>query len=55
MVLVGTSCFDEVIVAETVVSVSQFMKKFYLFFYHTLADLIFLFFFTFSSYRFISR
>ena len=42
-VFVGTSCFVEVILAEIVVSGSQFMRKFGQIFNHILTDLIFLF------------
>ena len=45
MVLVSTSCFDEVSLAEIVISGSQVMTKFDQIFYHILTDLIFLFFF----------
>ena len=40
MILVSTKCFDEVILAEIVISGSQVMTKFD----HILTDLIFLFF-----------
>ena len=43
MVLVSTSCFDEVSLAEIVISGSQVMTKFDQIFYHILTDLIFLF------------
>ena len=43
MVLVSTSCFDEVILAEIVFSGSQFITKFDQIFYHILTDLILLF------------
>ena len=45
MVLVSTSCFDEVILAEIVISRSQVMTKFDQIFYHILTDLIFFKFF----------
>ena len=43
MVLVSASCFDEVILAEIVISGSQIMTKFDQIFFHILTDLIFLF------------
>ena len=49
MVLVSTSCFDEVILAEIVISGSQVMTKFDQIFYHISTDLIF---FTFLFYGF---
>ena len=46
VILVGISCVDGVIVAEIVVSGSQFMSEFdQIFFYHILIDLIFFYFF----------
>ena len=45
MVLVGTRCVDEVILAEIVNSGSQVMTKFDQIFYHILIDLIFFYFF----------
>ena len=41
MVLVGTRCVDELILAETVNSGSQVMTKFDQIFYHILIDLVF--------------
>ena len=41
MVLASTSCFDEVVLAEIVISGSQVMTKFDQIFYHILTDLIF--------------
>ena len=41
MVLVGTGCVDEVILAEIFKSGSQVMTKFDQIFYHILIDLIF--------------
>ena len=41
MVLVSTSCFDEVILAEIIISGSQVMTKFDQIFNHILTDLIF--------------
>ena len=46
MVLLGTSCFDEVSLAETVASISQFMKQFDQIFYLILTYLIFFFLFS---------
>ena len=43
MVLLSTTCFDDVILAEMVISGSQVMTKFDQIFYHILTDLIFLF------------
>ena len=43
MVFVGNSCFDEVILAEIVFLLSQFITKFDQIFYHILTDLILLF------------
>ena len=43
MVLVSTSCFDEEILKEIVVSGSQIITKLDQFFYYILTDLIFLF------------
>ena len=43
MVFVSTSCFDEVILAETVFSGSQFITKFDQIFYHILTYLMLLF------------
>ena len=43
MVLVSTSCFDEIILAEIVFSESQFITKFDQIFYHVSTDLILLF------------
>ena len=43
MVLVGTRCVDEVILAEIVNSGPQVMTKFDQIFYHILIDLIFTF------------
>ena len=43
VVLVGSSCFDEVILAKIVISGSQFITKFDQIFDHILTDLIFLF------------
>ena len=43
MVLVGTSCFDELILAEINFSGSQLITKFDQIFYDILTDLIFLF------------
>ena len=43
MLLVSTSCFDEVILAEIVFSGSEFITKFDQIFYHILTDLILLF------------
>ena len=40
MVLVGTSCFDGVLLAKIVISGSQFMTKLDQIFYHFLTDLI---------------
>ena len=42
VVLVSTSCFDEVVLAEIVYSGSQFITKFDQIFYHILTDLILL-------------
>ena len=53
MVLVGFSCFDQVILAEIVILGSQFMTKFDQIFY-CLTDLIVLF-FSFLFYGFVSR
>ena len=44
MVFVSISCFDEVILAETVFSMSQFITKFDQIFNSFLTDLILLFF-----------
>ena len=41
MVLVGTSCVDEVVLVDIVISGSQFMTKIDQIFYHVLIDLIF--------------
>ena len=54
MLLVSTSCFDEVILAEIVLSGSQLATKFGQVFYHILTDLIFSF-FLFLFYGFVSR
>ena len=43
MLLLITSCFDEVILAEIVFSGSQFITKFDQIFYHILTDLVLLF------------
>ena len=42
MVLVSSSCFDEVILAEIVFLGSQFITKFDQIFYHVLTDLFLL-------------
>ena len=43
MILVISSCFDEIILAEIIISGSQAMTKIDQIFYHILIDLIFLF------------
>ena len=43
MGLVSTSCIDEVILKEIVLSVSEFITKFDKIFYHILTELILLF------------
>ena len=45
MLLVGTRCLDEVIVAKKVFSWSDYMSEFDQIFYHILIDLIFFYFF----------
>ena len=52
MVLVGTRCVDELILAEIVNSESQIMTNDDQIFYNILIDLIF---FTFLYYGFVSR
>ena len=52
MVLVSTSCFHEVILAEIVFSGSQFITKCDQIFYHILTDLIV---FSFLLHDFVSR